>query len=352
MSSFQQRMYTSFPRWPLHGKFRGKLCSILQVFEVNKLDDVKRILLGHGGGGKLSRNLIDNEIVTRFAADGPLAGLPDGASLQVGSENLVFSTDSFVVSPLEFPGGDIGKLAVHGTVNDVSVSGAVPKWLSLALIIEEGLEISLLQRILDSVKEAADEIGVQIVTGDTKVVARGQCDRLFINTAGIGRKIENLNLGINRIQQGDVVITSGTLGDHGMAIMAAREKLTLNNDLKSDTGSVHRLVAAAAKWPEGIKFMRDPTRGGIASALNEIADSAQVGICSLRHQPPARCDVVTSRFLRTTVMARVRTRRTEIFVRIVVTNRGRPEREDPAYRVDSASPSCWWWCSSLDCCPP
>ena len=254
------------------------------------MSDIERILLGHGGGGKLSRNLIDNEIVTRFAADGPLQGLPDGASLQVGSENLVFSTDSFVVSPLEFPGGDIGKLAVHGTVNDVSVSGALPKWLSLALIIEEGLEISVLQRILDSVKEAADEIGVQVVTGDTKVVARGQCDRLFINTAGIGRKIENLNLGINRIQQGDVVITSGTLGDHGMAIMAAREKLTLNNDLKSDTGSVHRLVAAAANWPESIKFMRDPTRGGIASVLGEIVEDRSFGIVLKEEKIPYNPD--------------------------------------------------------------
>ncbi len=242
------------------------------------MSDVERILLGHGGGGKLSRNLIDKEIVTRFATEGPLAGLPDGASLQVGSEQLVFSTDSFVVSPLEFPGGDIGKLAVHGTVNDVSVSGAVPKWLSLALIIEEGLEISLLQRILDSIKEAADEIGVQVVTGDTKVVARGQCDKLFVNTAGIGRKIENINTGIHRIQQGDVIITSGTLGDHGMAIMAAREQLTLNNDLKSDTGSVHRLVQAAAKWPESIKFMRDPTRGGIAAVLGEIVEDQPFGI--------------------------------------------------------------------------
>ena len=254
------------------------------------MSNIERILLGHGGGGKLSRNLIDNEIVTRFANEGPLAGLPDGASIQLGSESLVFSTDSFVVSPLEFPGGDIGKLAVHGTVNDVSVSGAQPMWLSLALIIEEGLEIALLQRILDSVKEAADETGVQIVTGDTKVVARGQCDKLFINTAGIGHKIENLNLGINRIQQGDVVITSGTLGDHGMAIMAAREKLTLNNDLKSDTGSVHRLVAAAAKWPEGIKFMRDPTRGGIAAVLGEIVEDRPFGIVLKEEKIPYNPD--------------------------------------------------------------
>ncbi len=255
-----------------------------------KMKKTERILLGHGGGGKLSRNLIDNEIVTRFATDGPLVGLPDGASLQIGSENLVFSTDSFVVSPLEFPGGDIGRLAVHGTVNDVSVSGAKPLWLSLALIIEEGLEISVLRRILDSIKEASDEIGVKIVTGDTKVVARGQCDRLFINTAGIGKKIPNLNTGVNRIKHGDVVLTSGTLGDHGMAIMAAREKLTLNNKLLSDTGSVHRLVAAAAKWAEGVKFMRDPTRGGIASVLGEIVENESFGIVLKEEKIPYNPD--------------------------------------------------------------
>lgn len=251
-----------------------------------------RILLGHGGGGKLSRNLIDSEIVTRFAQDGPLVGLPDGALLQAGSQAIVFSTDSFVVSPLEFPGGDIGKLAVHGTVNDVSVSGAVPEWLSLAMIIEEGLELNVLRRILDSIKEAADEIGVQIVTGDTKVVARGQCDKLFINTAGIGRKIDSLNTGIHRIQQGDSVITSGTLGDHGMAIMAAREKLTLNKKLCSDTGSVHRLVAEAAKWSDSVKFMRDPTRGGIASVLGEVVEDRSFGVLlnedSIPYNPHAR----------------------------------------------------------------
>ena len=259
---------------------------------MNRLNISDRILLGHGGGGKLSRNFIDNEIVTRFAQNGPLAGLPDGALLQAGKEAIVFSTDSFVVSPLEFPGGDIGKLAVHGTVNDVSVSGAVPEWLSLALIIEEGLELDVLRRILDSIREAADEIGVQIVTGDTKVVARGQCDRLFINTAGIGRKIESLNLGIERIQQGDAVITSGTLGDHGMAVMAAREKLTLNEKLYSDTCSVHRLVAEASQWSDSVKFMRDPTRGGIASVLGEIVEDRQFGIVlkedSIPYNPHAR----------------------------------------------------------------
>jgi len=240
--------------------------------------DIERIQLGHGGGGRLSRNFINKEIVTRFAEQGPLVGLPDGAQLQLGTENLIFSTDSFVVSPVEFPGGDIGKLAVHGTVNDVSVSGGKPLWLSLALILEEGLEIELLQRILDSIKEAADEIGVQIVTGDTKVVAKGQCDKLFINTAGIGKKIEGFNTSPQRIKPNDVVLVSGTLGDHGMAIMAARENLTFTSELKSDTGSVHRLVEAASEFAQEVKLMRDPTRGGIATVLGEIVEDTLVGI--------------------------------------------------------------------------
>ena len=242
------------------------------------MKNLDRIQLGHGGGGRLSRNFINKEIVTRFAEQGPLVGLPDGAQLKLGTEDLIFSTDSFVVSPIEFPGGDIGKLAVHGTVNDVSVSGGKPLWLSLALILEEGLEIELLQRILDSIKEAADEIGVQIVTGDTKVVAKGQCDKLFINTAGIGRKIPNFNTGPQRIKENDAVIVSGTLGDHGMAIMAARENLTFTSELKSDTGSVHRLVEAAAEFASQVKLMRDPTRGGIATVLGEIVEDTPYGI--------------------------------------------------------------------------
>jgi hydrogenase expression/formation protein HypE len=259
---------------------------------VIEMTDTERILLGHGGGGRLSRNLIENEIVTRFGGKGPLAGLPDGARLQLGGETLVFSTDSFVVSPLEFPGGDIGKLAVHGTVNDVSVSGAVPLWLSLALIIEEGLEMNTLRRILDSIRTASEEIGVQVVTGDTKVVARGQCDGIYINTAGIGRAIPGLNTAVNKILPGDAVIASGTLGDHGMAVMAAREKLTLNNALESDTASVHRLVAAVSQWADRVKFMRDPTRGGAAAVLGEIAENSSFGISlreeSIPYNPDAR----------------------------------------------------------------
>ncbi len=238
----------------------------------------EKVLLGHGGGGRLSRDLIAEEIVTRFADGGPLQGLPDGALLDSPGEAIVFSTDSFVVSPLEFPGGDIGCLAVHGTVNDLAVSGAVPLWLSLALIIEEGLEMALLRRILDSVKRASMEAGVQVVTGDTKVVARGQCDGLYINTAGIGRKIESFQLGVERIRRGDMVIASGTLGDHGMAVMAAREGLSIGGTLRSDTAPVHRLAARVAEWADAVKFMRDPTRGGLASVLGEIVQEGSFGI--------------------------------------------------------------------------
>jgi hydrogenase expression/formation protein HypE len=257
-----------------------------------QLTDVERILLGHGGGGRLSRDLIEKEIVTRFGQKGPLAGLPDGARLQLGGETLVFSTDSFVVSPLEFPGGDIGKLAVHGTVNDLCVSGAVPLWLSLALIIEEGLEMDVLRRVLDSIGHAAEEVGVQVVTGDTKVVARGQCDRLFINTAGIGQAASGFDTGIHKVEPGDAVLTSGTLGDHGMAVMAAREKLTLNSELLSDTGSVHRLVEAASNWADRVRFMRDPTRGGMAAVLGEIVENSTWGVSlneeSIPYNPDAR----------------------------------------------------------------
>ncbi len=256
------------------------------------MKDADRILLGHGGGGRLSRSLIDREIVTRFAQGGPLQGLPDGALLDSPGEAIVFSTDSFVVSPLEFPGGDIGCLAVHGTVNDLAVSGAVPLWLSLALIIEEGMEMALLRRILDSVKKASGEAGVQVVTGDTKVVARGQCDGLYINTAGIGRKIDSLQLGVQRIRRGDMVITSGTLGDHGMAVMAAREGLSVRGTLRSDSAPVHRLVARAAEWADAVRFMRDPTRGGLASVLGEIVEEGSFGIelieSAIPYDPGAR----------------------------------------------------------------
>lgn len=237
----------------------------------------KTIQIGHGGGGLLTRELIDEEIVSRFG-DGPLRGLPDGARLPAVEGDIVFSTDSFVVNPIFFKGGNIGDLAVHGTVNDIAVSGAEPLWLSLGLILEEGLEIEKLGWVLDSVKRAADDCGVQIVTGDTKVVARGQCDGMYINTAGIGRVFEDFTLDETSIIAGDKIIVSGNLGDHGMAVMAAREGFNAGDNLKTDSAPVHRLVQSILPFAKDVRFMRDPTRGGVAATLNEIVGSFGISL--------------------------------------------------------------------------
>ncbi len=251
----------------------------------------KQLLLGHGGGGRLSRELIAEELLPRFG-DGPLAALPDGALLSLGKERLIFTTDSFVVQPLEFPGGNIGHLAVHGTVNDIAAAGGRPLWLSFAMILEEGLDFALLRRVLDAVKEAASSCGVQIVTGDTKVVARGQCDGIYLNTAGIGAFIEDFSLSPRRIAIEDRVLVSGPLGDHGMAVMSARESIAIQGDLVSDSAPVHRLSAAAAGFGAAIRFLRDPTRGGVAAVLGEIVEGRAVGIVldepSIPFSPGAR----------------------------------------------------------------
>ncbi|OVE73640.1 hydrogenase expression/formation protein HypE [bacterium B17] len=241
---------------------------------MNKSDTIQ---LAHGGGGRLTRELIDKEIVSRFG-DGPLKGLPDAASLSVSGNDIIFTTDSFVVQPLEFPGGNIGDLAIHGTVNDISVSGGMPKWLSMGMILEEGLSIELLGRVLDSVKAAADKCGVQIVTGDTKVVAKGECDGIYINTSGIGEKIEGFDLGTDKIHEGDVVISSGTIGDHGMAVLSARKGIGIENGPLSDTAAVNPLVAALNDLAGEVRFMRDPTRGGVATVLNEVVEDSSLGI--------------------------------------------------------------------------
>ncbi|MCK9524015.1 MAG: hydrogenase expression/formation protein HypE [Proteobacteria bacterium] len=247
-------------------------------------DDV--IKLGHGGGGLLSRQWIAEEISTRFGQSGPLREMDDGARLALSGANLVFATDSFVVSPLFFPGGDIGSLSVHGTVNDLAVCGAVPRWLSLALIIEEGFATASLRRILDSLQAAAVDCGVQVVTGDTKVVRKGQCDGMYINTAGIGEPLPGFALSPSRLQSGDAVLVSGTLGDHGMAILAARESLPKSDALQSDAAPVHRLVQAIAHLAPHVRFMRDPTRGGAAATLNEIVADQPVGIELVQGQLP------------------------------------------------------------------
>lgn len=237
------------------------------------------IQLAHGGGGRLSRDLIEEMIVSRFGS-GPLLGLPDGATLPRPENDIVFTTDSYVVQPHFFPGGDIGSMAVHGTVNDLAVSGAEPLWLSLALILEEGLPFETLASILDSIQQAATVCNVQIVTGDTKVVARGQADGIYINTAGIGRRIPEFQLFPDRIQEGDAIIVSGTVGDHGMAVMAARHNLNLENPPQSDSAPVHHLITAlaAAGIADAVHLMRDPTRGGLATVLNEWAETAGCGI--------------------------------------------------------------------------
>jgi len=227
--------------------------------------------LAHGGGGRLSRDLINNEILPRFG-DGPLQDLPDGATLPPCTGSTVFTTDTFVVQPLEFPGGCIGDLAVHGTVNDLAVCGAAPKWMSLALILEEGLSLPVLRRMLDAVVAAARDCEVTVATGDLKVVPKGDCDGIYINTAGIGELLPGFDLGVNRLGAGDHVLVSGTLGDHGMAVMTARENLGIDSGPVSDTGPVHRLVLAVADVAEEVKFMRDPTRGGAAATLNEAVE--------------------------------------------------------------------------------
>lgn len=250
------------------------------------------IQLGHGGGGVLSRELIRQEILPRFGA-GALKGLPDGATLPTpAAGSLVFATDSFVVRPIEFPGGNIGDLAVHGTVNDLAVCGGKPKWLSLALILEEGLPFTVLRRVLDSIQRAANACGVSVVTGDTKVVARGQCDALYINTAGIGELMDGFRLGPDLIEPGDEILVSGPLGDHGMAVMAARESIRIEQGPLSDTGPVHRLVMGIREYAPGIRFMRDPTRGGLAAVLNEMVEGGAAGMlvreCDVPFSPGAK----------------------------------------------------------------
>ncbi|MBN1770927.1 MAG: hydrogenase expression/formation protein HypE [Deltaproteobacteria bacterium] len=253
--------------------------------------DDERIQLGHGGGGRLSRELVDREILPRFG-DGPLRGLPDAARLPTLTGPIVFTTDSFVVQPLRFPGGNIGHLAVHGTVNDLAVSGARPRWLSLALILEEGLPRAVFREVLDAVRDAAAACDVQVVTGDTKVVPRGQCDGMYVNTAGIGEALPGLELDPAGLRPGDELLVSGPLGDHGMAVMAAREGIAIAGGPVSDTAPVHRLVEALGDLSPAVRFMRDPTRGGAAAVLNELVGGRPVGIqleeAALPFSPSAR----------------------------------------------------------------
>jgi hydrogenase expression/formation protein HypE len=256
---------------------------------------VPTVTLAHGGGGKAMKDLIDDVFVEAF--DNPLlAPLDDQARLDLATlasrgDRLAFTTDSFVVDPLIFPGGDIGKLAVCGTVNDLAVGGAVPLYLSCAAIIEEGVAIDLLRQIARSMAATARDAGVPIVTGDTKVVNKGACDRLFITTTGIGALPAGVDLGAHRVRPGDVVLVNGFLGDHGAAILSARGDMALETPIESDCAPLHDLIAGILTAAPGTRFLRDPTRGGVATVLNEIAAAAQLTIEINEAATPLRDEV-------------------------------------------------------------
>jgi hydrogenase expression/formation protein HypE len=254
----------------------------------------ERVTLAHGGGGQAMKDLIDDVFVSAFDPLGrgvledqarlPLDALGDG-------DRLAFTTDSFVVHPLFFPGGDIGKLAVYGTVNDLAVGGARPRYLSCAAIIEEGTELSQLREVARSMAEAARHAGVAIVTGDTKVVQRGACDKLFLTTAGVGMIPRGRELGADRARPGDVVLVNGPLGDHGAAILAARGDLALQNPVESDCAPLTEMIEALLAAAPGTRGLRDATRGGVATVLNEIAEASGVSIEIDEERTPLRAEI-------------------------------------------------------------
>ncbi len=249
-----------------------------------------RILLSHGSGGRLTRELIEKKLLPQFK-NPILEKLDDSASLEIKGK-IAFTTDSYVVKPIFFPGGDIGKLSVSGTINDLAMLGAEPLYLSLSLIIEEGLELEKLEKILTSIKETAEEAGVKIVTGDTKVVRKEEADEIFINTSGIGTIPEDVNISGSNTKPGDLIILSGYIGEHGIAVMSQREGISFSGDIKSDVAPLNSLVKDMLKASKNIHSMRDPTRGGLGTALNEIAKSSKVGIEIYEEKIPVREEVL------------------------------------------------------------
>ncbi len=248
-----------------------------------------QILLSHGSGGKISHDLIQ-QIFVKYFNNKYLKAQTDSSILSVKEGEVAFTTDSYVVDPIFFPGGSIGKLAVCGTVNDLSVSGAIPQFMSCGFIIEEGFAISQLETIVKTMAEEADKAGVKIVTGDTKVVNRGKCDKVFINTTGMGfihTSRHHISFG-NTIKPGDKIIINGSIGDHGIAILAARESLSLRSDIKSDCASLNNLLQPILETPQAIKFMRDATRGGLATVLCELAEDKNVGVNISEGQIPVK----------------------------------------------------------------
>ncbi len=245
------------------------------------------ILLDHGSGGRASHELVINVFMPQFKND-LLEGLDDSTVFEIGGQKLAFSTDSYVVDPIFFPGGDIGCLAINGTVNDVAMRGAEPVYLSVGFIIEEGFPMADLGRILKSMKKAADTAGVQIITGDTKVVNRGAADKIFINTSGVGVVKNNADISGSNAQVGDAVLVSGTMGDHGTAILSMRGGLSFEAPIKSDSAPLNGMVAEMMAVSGQVHTLRDPTRGGLATSLNEIALQSNVGIELIEGQIPLR----------------------------------------------------------------
>jgi len=248
----------------------------------------KQIVLGHGSGGKLTAELIEKVFLPAFS-NPVLNKLDDQAVLEVNGLRLAFTTDSFVVTPIFFPGGDIGTLAINGTVNDLAMCGARPLYLAAAFILEEGLPADDLRRVVESMRTAAQTAGVQLVTGDTKVVNRGKGDKVFITTTGIGLVDASVNISADRARPGDRILVSGYVGDHGMAIMSRRENLEFEGAIESDCAPLNDLVAVMLETgPDHIHCLRDPTRGGVATTLNEIAVRSKVGMTLVEHSIPVR----------------------------------------------------------------
>jgi hydrogenase expression/formation protein HypE len=247
-----------------------------------------RILMGHGSGGKLMVELITRTIGEILGPES--VQMDDSAILIPGNEKIAFTTDSYTITPLFFPGGDIGTLAVNGTVNDLAVMGAKPLYLSCSLILEEGLEIALLEKVLHSIKKASDSAGVKIVTGDTKVVNKGCADKLFVNTSGIG--VLEHPVARKKLSKGDQIIINGTIGDHGISVMAQRSGLSFSKGLSSDCAPLNQLIAEVmGEFPECVKFMRDATRGGVASVMNEIIHKKPFGAVLFEERLPLKDEV-------------------------------------------------------------
>ncbi len=266
--------------------FEGWTCPV-------PLKNYPTIVMGHGAGGKMMNDLIKHLFAAEFGNE-LLSQMADATVVQPEPGRLAFSTDSFVVSPLFFPGGDIGELAVTGTVNDIAMSGGTPLFLSAGFILEEGLPMETLGRLCASMARACKAAGVQIATGDTKVVNKGHGDGLYINTSGIGRIPEGVQIGPSLARPGDVVIVSGTMGDHGIAIMSVREGLNFQTEIKSDTAPLHGLVGAMLEHTKEIHCLRDATRGGLAAVLNELAQSSRVGIEFEETKVPVRREVTAA----------------------------------------------------------